>query len=181
MAEAIDEGVLYDVLTKRRAGRFTADELAAKVVVVSRWQDLFNACKQSWFNPDFTEARWPLEPVAVDEAVWDVGELLFDDDVTGEVKIGRLKEMVEKGEIRFCGIRRAMEYVATHLDVQLNHPLVVPVSAQDSVGFLCLPAFRYRWGGYGRRRLALCRVSDGFGRRCGWLVLRKRPKVPLDT
>lgn len=201
MAEAIDEGILYDLLTKRRAGKFTADDLlwvadhptiisglrsgklktvsadaeeapiTRVIEVVSRWQDMFNACRQYWVNPDFTEARWPLEPVAVDEAEWEEYEHFFDDDATGEVKIRRLEEMVKRGEIRICGVRRAMKNTADHLDIQLDHPRIIPVSALDSGDILCLPTFC--WLGR-ERELLLCRVSFVFSRLCGWLVLRKR-------
>ena len=205
MAEAIDEGVLYDLLTKRRAGRFTADDLlwvadhptiigglrtgklktvlavadeeaiTRTVNVVSDWQKLLTACKQYWVNPDFTEARWPLEPVAVDEAEWKVEEHFFDDDATGTEKLLRLAEMVKRGEIRICGVRRAEEDTADHLDIQLDHPRIITVSALGSGGVLSLPAFHGRWFDGRERELFLYRVSNDFNRRCGWLVLRKRP------
>ena len=136
--------------------------------VVSDWQKLFTTCKQRWFNPDFTEARWPLESVAVDEAEWEVGKHFFDDDATGEKKLLRLAEMVKRGEIRICGVRRAMEDTAERLDIQLDHPWVISVSALDSGGILCLPACS-GW------LLDLYPVSGDFARQCGWFVLRKRP------
>ena len=150
--------------------------VAAPVVVIQRtWQDMLNACKQYWFNPDFTEARYPLEPVVADEAEWKVEEHFFDDDATGTKKLPRLAEMVKRGEIRICGVRRAEEDTADHLDIQLDHPRIIPVSAPDSGGILCLPAFHCHWDDVRERQLYLYRVSNDFNRRCGWLVLRKRP------
>ncbi|MFH1946936.1 MAG: hypothetical protein ABIJ23_02140 [Candidatus Magasanikbacteria bacterium] len=146
----------------------------ATTIVQKSWQQLLTACQQYWFNPDFTEARWPLEPVAPDESEWEVKEHFFSDNATGEEKLRRLAEMVKKGEIRFCGVRRAMEYVANHLDAQLARPLVVPVSAQDSDGGLCLPIFSHYWNGHRQRKLNLCSVSNRFYPDCAWLVLRKR-------
>ena len=165
---------LPDMLLAMMARR-TITTPAQLQAVVSDWQKLFNACKQDWFNKDFTEARWPLESVSVDEAEWEEYEHFFDDDATGEVKIRRLEEMVKRGEIRICGVRRAMEDTADHLDIQLDHPRIIPVSALDSGGVLSLPAFHGRWFDGRERELFLYRVSNDFNRRCGWLVLRKRP------
>lgn len=144
-------------------------------IVQRTWQELLDACKQDWKNPSFTEARWPLEPVASDESEWVAEEYFFHDDASGTEKLRRLAEMVKKGEIRICGVRRAMEYVATHLDVQLDHPLVVPVSAQGAGGDLCLPTFDCSWDDGRLRRLSLYFVSSRFYPICAWLVLCKRP------
>ena len=116
--------------------------------------------------------------VAPDESEWEVKEHFFGDDATGVEKLRRLAEMEEKGEIRSCGVRRAMEYVAIHMDVQLDHPLVIPVSAQSSDGNLCLPAFNYNWNDNRQRKLNLYNVSNDFNQRCGWLVLRQHFNFP---
>ncbi|MBI5221897.1 MAG: hypothetical protein HY980_00130 [Candidatus Magasanikbacteria bacterium] len=172
---------LRRIITEKGLATKLAEDIMASVkpagkAAVSKWQDFLTACKQAWIDSDFTESRWPLEPVATDEAEWEVSEHFFTDDAIGEAKLHLLTKMVQRGEICLCGIRRAMEYVATHSDIQVDHPLIVPAPAQSSGGGLCLPAFGCDWGGAGRRELGLCLVSCVFGRRCGWLVLRKRTR-----
>lgn len=208
MAVEISEGLLFDLLAKRRAGKFTADDLlwtAANagivsglrtgklrvvsldgaevfnfsVQVISEWDKLLAACNQEWHDGDFTEARFPLEPVVVDEAEWEVREHFFHDDATYEEKLRRLKEMAEQGEIRLCGTRRGMEDTVLHPDIQLNHPRVVPISAQNSRGIFCLHVFGGGdWGsGKKERRIYVNGVSHSCHRRYGWLVLRLKKRT----
>lgn len=148
----------------------------AAAVVCKTFAELLAACQQGFVNPGFTEERWHLEPVEPDEDEWEVAEYFFTDDADGIEKLRRLAELEKRGEIRmFRGVRRAMEFVASHLNLQLNHPLVVPVSAQDSDGVLCLPVFDFDWVDDVRERgLHLFLVRLGFSSFCGWLVLRKR-------
>jgi len=51
----------------------------ATVVVQRTFADMLAACKQKWWNPDFTESRFPLEPVTVDENEWEMGEHFFSE------------------------------------------------------------------------------------------------------
>jgi len=87
MAEAVDEGILYDLLTKRRAGKFTADDLlwvadhptiisglrsgklktvpvdegvSSVIKVVFDWQKLFGHL--GILDSHFNESIFPLEP-----------------------------------------------------------------------------------------------------------------------
>lgn len=141
--------------------------------------DLLQACQQKWFNSDFTEVRWPLEPVATDEHEWEVAEYFFGDDANGDEKVRRLVELEKTGTIRMLGgVRRAMEFVAAHPDLQKHHHLVVPVSARDSVGNVCLPVFCWSMDyGLEGREFCLCIAGNGFSSSYGWLVLRKRHKA----
>lgn len=164
------------------------------------WKDYLLACKQLWVTPNFNSGTWPLEPVAVDEDEWEVVEHMFSDGVRdkqtrqnpdcwkGKERLHRLNEMVKKGEIRPCGIRRAMEYVAAHSDIQLNHELVVMVTgpvlmygfhgiheAGDLGHYLPVfcsnPIAHYQ----PEERMLEVRSTHGdFSLSCGWLVLRKR-------
>lgn len=52
------------------------------------------------------------------------------------------------------------------------------VSAQNSDGNLCLPAFNYNWNDNRQRKLNLYNVSNDFNQRCGWLVLRQHFNFP---
>jgi len=101
------------------------------------------------------------------------------DDASGEEKLRRLKEMEEKGEIRMLkGMRRAMEYITDHPDIQLNLSLVVPVCARDSDGDEGLPIFfSVRDGCVKRRYLMPRKCKRTFPARYMWFVLRKRERV----
>lgn len=153
-------------------GRFEA------VIGNSLWQTICAACQQFWVNPDFTEARFPLEPVALDEADWEMGEHHFAETVTVEEGLRRLTEMASKGEFRLpTGSRLAMKYIAAHPDAQLDHPVILPLRAQDSDGDWVVPFFGRRWRDDRKRSLDLCRLGNLATPGCGWLVLRKRPLV----
>ncbi len=131
--------------------------------------DLLAACKQNGYvNSDFNKENFPLEPVASDESEWEVYEHHFDETVNGMDAFKKLEEL----GYRLCGPRRAMEYVANgHLDVQLDHSLIVTARWQNSSGVWCAPIFRRH---YDERRLSLCGIGGGFDPSYGWLVLRKR-------
>lgn len=146
--------------------------------------ELLAACRQKHKNPDFTEARWPLEPIAPDEDDWEETEYFFtDDDANIEEKLHRLTALEKQGEVRICRPRRAMKYVATHLDLQEDHPLVVPVPAsfpapffaQDSTDVVFLPVFGWFCGDCVEGRgLDLCPVKGKCNSKCGWLILRRK-------
>ena len=97
---------------------------------------------------------------------------------TGALEDGvkQLEKLATKGEIRLLtGSRRAMEYIAAHPDAQLDHPIILPLRAQDSSDYWCLPVFSRIWRG-GQRSLDLCYTVSTFYSSYGWLVLRKRQK-----
>lgn len=148
-------------------------------IIKVSFADLLAACKQDGYcNPDFTESRWPLESVAPDEGDYEVVEHHFTDTVTLEEGLRRLAEMAEKGEIRLlAGSRLAMKWIASHLDVQLDHPVILPLRAQDSDGRMVVPFFGRCWDRGDRRCLYLCGLAGGAGPGGRWLVLRKRPSV----
>ena len=147
-------------------------KFTAKVVKKS-FADLLAACKQNGYcNPEFTEERYPLEPVAADEGDYEVVEHHFTETVTLEEGLRRLAEMAAKGEIRLLsGSRLAMEYIAAHLEAQLDHPIILPLRAQDSDGRWVVPFF---CRDYGERVLRLFYLDGSAFPDCGWLVLRKR-------
>lgn len=138
----------------------------------SLWQTLLAACQQDEVDPDFNEANFPLEPVAPDEAEWEVYEHHFLRTVRGRMAF----RGIERLGYRYCGPRRAMEFVAAHPDLQLDHPLVVTARWQDLDGNWYAPVF-YRDDD--ERDLRLGFLAYDFGpryARYGWLVLRKRQK-----
>lgn len=151
---------------------------SAAAVVKDSFASLLAACKQDGYcNPDFTESRWPLEAVAPDEDEWEEHRHHFEETVTIEEGIRRLKEMEAKGEIRLIGPRRAMKWIAAHLDAQLEQPIILPLPAQNSVGGLVAPIFYRYWLDDFRRYLRLYNLGNDAAPYCGWLVLRKRPSV----
>lgn len=144
--------------------------------VIATFKQLLDACHQYGVAEGFTESRWSLEPIAADEADWEVVEHYLTKTGTLEEGVKRLEKLAAKGEIRLLtGSRRAMEYIAQHQAAQLDHPIILPLRAQDSSGVWCLPVFRRRWDGR-QRYLGLYSTVFTFRSRDGWLVLRKRQK-----
>ena len=135
----------------------------------SLWQNLLDACRQKQIYEDFTEAHYPLEPVAADESEWEVYEHHFEETVTGEEAFTRLEKL---GYRHLNGTRRAMQFVAEHPNLQLDHPLVVTARWQFSVGRWCAPVFCRDgdWCELGLDWLDSSKFEPCFG----WLVLRKR-------
>ena len=144
-------------------------------VVIATFKSLLDACHQTGYcNPDFTESRWLLEPIATDEADWEVVEHYLTKTGTLDDGPEQLKKLAAKGEIRLLtGSRRAMEYIAAHPEAQLNHPIILPLRAQDSCGRWCLPVFCGDWDG-SRRALHLLSTGLTFDSDYSWLVLRPK-------
>ena len=145
--------------------------------ITATFASLLKACHQNGYcNSDFTESRWHLEPIATDEADWEVVEHYLTKTGALEDGVKQLEKLATKGEIRLLtGSRRAMEYIAAHPDAQLDHPIILPLRAQRSSGYWCLPVFGRLWGGR-RRSLGLYSTDDAFDSSYSWLVLRKRQK-----
>jgi hypothetical protein len=140
--------------------------LAASLPVIN-FRRLLDMCKQDWVSSDFNEANFPLEPVAPDEAEWEVVEHHFDRMVIGEEAFAELEKL---GYRLLGGSRRAMKFIAAHLDIQLDHPLVITARWQFPNGCWCAP-IAGRVGG--ERGLSLLGLVRGFLPHYGWLVLRK--------
>jgi len=138
----------------------------------SLWQTLLAACRQVWVDPDFNEENFPLEPVAPDEDEWEVHERHFEKKVFGEKTFRRLEEM----GYRLCGPRWAMQYIAEHPDLQLNHPLIATARWWHPCGFWCAPIFGGGHVPVFERNLVLLSLARRFGPRGGWLVLRRKQK-----
>ncbi|MFA5413122.1 MAG: hypothetical protein WC348_01080 [Patescibacteria group bacterium] len=140
--------------------------LAASLPVIN-FRRLLDMCKQDWVNPDFNEANCPLEPVAPDEHYWEVYEHHFDRMMTGEEAFAELEKL---GYRLLGGLRRAMEFIAAHPDIQLDHPLIITARWQIQDGVWYAPVAR-RHGG--ERDLGLNCLDRDFSPNFGWLVLRK--------
>ena len=167
-------GLLRDIAVALDDPQLSEEQVRAmhplfyKKKTAKTFSDLLADCRQSRVNPHFNEENFPLEPVAPDEADWEVYEHHFEETVTGEEAFRRLEEM----GYRLCGPRRAMEFIAAHPDLQLDRSVIVTARWLDSDGGWCAPIF-YRHDG--RRGLNLdCLGDDDFGSGCGWLVLHKR-------
>lgn len=144
--------------------------------------ELLAACKQNWVHDDFTEEHFPLEPVAPDEADWEVYEHHFDREISGL----RVFAELENRGYRLCGPRRAMEFVAENQDIQLDHPLIIPTCWKSHDGNIWhVPLFGKRYPISGGCDLILCNLGHhyrpgfvlfhDFDPDHGWLVLRRKP------
>jgi hypothetical protein len=156
---------LRRILTNKTLVARIANLIVVKPVVAT-FQSLLAACQQDGVHPDFIEEHFPLEPVAPDEDEWEVYEHRFEETMNGEEAFRRLEGL----GYRFCGVRRAMEFIA---DLRLNHPLIVTVRWQDPCDhYWYVPVFDQ--GGV-ERVLDLRFLANGFEPHyCRWLVLRKR-------
>ncbi|MEK7508568.1 MAG: hypothetical protein AAB568_01795 [Patescibacteria group bacterium] len=146
--------------------------------VKSEWQTLLKACRQDCGEPHFTKSRWPLGPVAADEAGWEVTEYRNDHSVTGFKALQHLEDMVAKSNGQFrlmAGSRLAMEYIAKHPDAQLDHMVILPISALDPSDCWCLPVFG-NWLDIRKRSFGLFNTAGMFRPHCGWLVLKRKQK-----
>lgn len=151
----------------------------------TRWQELLDACQQDWIHSDFTEARWPLEPVADDEDEWKVTEYHFTKGVaTLNEGLHRLKKLAETGKFRLlAGSRRVMEWLASHPDVQLDYPVVLPLCARNSDGRWVVPVFFRRgfsWKDGKGRDLGLFNPKHVAYLDCRWLVLCRKAKAKIS-
>lgn len=150
-----------------RIGRQEMQEILDSVM--TPWWQMCVACRQHLVTSDFSEVNFPLEPVALDEKEWEVYEHHFGHTVTGEEAFRELEKL---GYRPLNGSRRAMEFIAAHTDLQLNHPLVVTARWQAPNESWFVPIFCHHPGG--KREVDLLCLTVNFGPRCGWLVLRKR-------
>lgn len=155
--------ILRDIAEALDTGRVTEEHLRRAI-----FQSLLAACQQNLVKPDFNEEHYPLEPVTLDEHDWEVAEYHFKDVISDEQAFAELKAM----GYRFCGVRRAMEFIAVHPDLQLDHPLVVTARWQSPDGHWYVPIFhRAREVG---RYLYLDDLPRDFDPNFGWLVLRRK-------
>jgi len=139
---------------------------------------LLKASKRNWHNPRFTKMRLTLEPIAADESEWEIDEHFFTTKITVEEGLHRLEEMQKSGEIRLCGIRRAMECIIAHPNIEKEHPLAVQASSQDPDESFCSLAV-FSWcdssGGFAEMySLQLCDSTEPSDPSWGWLILRKK-------
>jgi hypothetical protein len=153
---------------------------------------LLTACRQL-FDRDFKETNLKLEPVETDENEWKVDEIPIESDKMSIADgFHQLEKLTENGEIRLCGLRRAMEYIAALKEKegvgQMYHPIIIPVRVQCQDNSISVPIFTsFIHGGFRRRRLTKLslfdldmaftniKISGDFTTKCTWLILRKRP------
>jgi hypothetical protein len=129
------------------------------------FQSLLVACRQNWVSPDFNETNFPLEPVAPDEADWEVVEHHFDRTMTGKEAFVELQQL---GYRLLGGSRRGLEFLAANPGLQNDHPLVITARWRHQDGNWFVPITK-------RYELDLCYyLASCFAPHYGWLVLRKR-------
>ncbi len=151
------------------------------VIQKSKWQSLVDAClPDAFYSNDFTEDHWPLESIAADEADWEVKEHHIMRVGTLKDGLRQLEELAAKGDIRLLtGSRRAMEYMAQHLDAQLFRPVILPLRAQNqkpSDDYSQVPIFGRNWGNRRLYGLLLHYACETFNPRYSWLVLKRKQK-----
>jgi hypothetical protein len=141
------------------------------LVVPPTFEELIVACGQDG-RRDFSEKLWPLEPVMDDEVDWKMVEYHFNDTVDGTEGLRRLDELAKEGKIRLpAGSRRAMQWIAANPNVQVDHRVILPLSAKHPKSYQrCLPVF-FRWNTSRTPYLRLSSVKCKFNSHCGWLVL----------
>lgn len=166
------------VLRKKHAvatEQYPAVESASGDKPVARrlFTELLVACKQKHVNHNFTEAHFPLGSVATDESEYEVYEYHFPKPINGLVARG---ELVKLG-YRVCGLRRALEFVAEHPDIQLDHGLIVTVRWLHPDGDWCSPLFG---SDSNERKLMLYSLDCDLYPACGWLVLRKKQNAEVS-
>lgn len=152
------------------------DEIAklivvAKSAVTLSFADFLAACKQSSVNEicgGFTEENFPLEPVADDENEWKVCEHCFLKEING---FDAFRQLEEDPGYRFCGPRRAMEYVAEHPDGQLNYSLIVTTRVNLNACVCYVPIFHRT---NDQRGLDIFKLDADFGPSYSWLVLKRK-------
>ncbi len=168
-------GVLRDIAVALGDGKLTEEQVRAMHSLFcnkkATFQSLLAACRQDWVHPDFEEKNFPLETVADDEDEWEVHEHHFQSAICGKIAFEEFKAMGPLG-FRLCGVRRAIEFIAAHPDLQLDHPLIVTTLGLNRGSHRCAPVFDR---GDGKRKVYLNSLTGDFGPRCGWLVLHKRP------
>lgn len=159
--------------------------------------------------PEPSEEMFPLEHVCgvgdhdltLFDHLWGVEEYFFapeEDGLPISKKLSLLKKRVkamnkEAGYNKYmlCGIRRALEYVADNPQVQVDHPLVVPMLSRHPRKDLVPFFFRIKIEECGKvvydSRAFGARIIDEVDRegitsgRAGWLLLRRKPyAVPYE-
>lgn len=141
---------------------------------MKKFKQLLLACKQDRVDSSFKVNRyWPIESVTPDDNEWQMVERFLPGSGTLYQGLRWLKELAESGEkIRQpAGLRRPMEYISSHPDVQLAHRVILP-----------LPM--WHWGCYLLPIFSRCREKrcievhlidiKRFDRHCGWLVLSRK-------
>ena len=147
---------------------------------ISDFQFLLDVCLPNAFcTSEFDEFRWPLEPIATDEADWEVVEHYLNKTGTLRDGLRHLEELAAKDEIRLLtGSRRAMEYMTQHRDAQLDHGVILPLYSryQTSSGDWDLPIFGCNWGGERLHGLLMHPADETFKSSWSWLVLKRKQK-----
>lgn len=174
--------------------------------------DLISDCalslSSSHDRPEPSQNLFPLEQVCgIDDYghimfdyMWKVEEYFFapkEDGLPISKKLSLLKRRVKvmnrkAGYLKYalCGVRRALEYVDDNPQIQVDHPLVVPVLSRgprkDLVPFFYYLKFEEDGNTIYESRIFEAKCVDEVDRegpsgRAGWLLLRKKPSsVPKE-
>lgn len=167
-------GLLRDIAEALDDPQLTEDRLRAMHPLFYKkdpktFIHLLSLCRLDSVHPDnFNEEHCRLEPVAPDEADWEVYEHHFSGTMNGEVAFHELQKL----DYRLLnGSRRAMEFLAIHPDIQIHHPLIITARWQNSEGEWFVPIA----GRDGvKRDLRLSWLDEDFDLNYGWLVLRRK-------
>ncbi len=128
---------------------------------------LLAACRQkSVLHPYFTERYYPL---VNDGTKGPVEEYGFDYEIYGR---DAMKTLKEKG-FRLVGTKRAMQYIATHSQAQLDHPIVVLGDPWEERPYEFLVPVFCRFSARKARVLDVCSLDVKFLSCCRFLVSRE--------
>jgi len=131
------------------------------------FRELLDACGQGEIDSCFNDDNFPLEPHLPGDDEWEVYEHRFPFAV--HMDLGNFSSL-ERAGFRLCGPRRAMEFVAAHPELQLDHPIVV-TAYYCELGGLYMPVFSAKDG---KRVLTFGAVGSDFSPRFGWLLLCRK-------
>lgn len=140
------------------------------------FSELVQACK--FYPPPppcFNEVNFHLEPVVKDEGEWRVGHVLLPGNNLSATwkkgEIDRLVEVTAPDLFRACGLRRALEFVATN---GLNERYILPV-VYSFDGKPLLVSFGPEYtSATTRRSVDLLSPNELIPDYYCWLVLRKK-------
>lgn len=108
----------------------------AQLVLKDGWQHLLDACYQHHVSVHITAENFPRVD---DGTMGTVEERCLGYNVAS---IDKAREELKKLGYKPVGMRRAMKYIATHLNNQLDHTIVVTgAECSDDEGYGCVPCF----------------------------------------
>ena len=134
---------------------------------VTMWYKLLNACHQTAIDPDIKMRNFPF----------------LDDGTKRQVRLYRLPDIngysgyeaeteLRKQGYKLVGIKKAMEYIAAHLNSQGDDPIcVIGAQWQNTDKRVFMPYF---WNNVGLRTFSLSPMDERIGSHCRYLVFHKQ-------